>query len=156
MWESFSNNIIALIFLSYAIGSVLHTVFDKYKWYHKYYSLQFLSDALSKKLRLPAIGQFIVNSIFGKFNPHLTYKGKADIEKLKNLHKVMIGAELGHLIAFIFLVIVCIIYIVIQKNWMITLGLFVANIFLNLFLVFIQQYNKRRVKRILDRMEYRS
>ena len=65
----------------------------------------------------------------------------------------MNDAEIGHLIGFYVLLLLCLVYIFLGKNWKLILFIFVMNIILNLYLVFLQQYNKRRVNRFLKFFE---
>lgn len=154
--ESVSNNIIALIFLSYALGALINVLIVKKTWYKKLSNFNFVGDRTSRLIGILICRKIITNTPLGKFNTKLHFKGKATLEKMQELRKEMTSAEIGHLIAFIFLMILCLIYIIIQKDWIIIISLFVANIFLNFYLVLLQQFNKRRIDRFIKILEQKT
>lgn len=86
------------------------------------------------------------------FNKKLTLGAKADKETLQKLVKEMTYAEVGHLIAFVALLILNVTLPLLGYSLTYVLILFLTNIVFNLYLVFLQQYNKRRIISLLKRM----
>ena len=147
IFETF--NPIFLIFTSYALG-VLGTGLLKltglYKWFENH---NYIGDELTKRLGVLHFGWLIRNSFMGKFNTKLKFKGGLNEEKLIRLKKDMTFSENNHLIGFILLQ-VLIVYLAFKsiEMWQI-LSYSVLNVIFNLYLVFLQQFNKRRIDRIL-------
>lgn len=147
LFETF--NPIFLIFTSYAFG-VLGTSLIKllgiYKWFENH---NYIGDELTKNLGISRFGWLIRNSFMGKFNPKLKYKGRLNKERLIQLKKDMTFAENNHLIAFILLQIL-IVFLAFKniEMWQIV-SYTILNLIFNLYLVFLQQFNKRRIDKIL-------
>lgn len=142
-------NPIFLIFSSYAIG-VLGTVFIQligfYQWFENH---NYIGDTLTKRLGVLQFGWLIRHSFMGKFNQKLKFKGGINKEKLEQLKKDMTFAENNHLIAFLLLQILIVLLLIWGIQYWQIIAYTILNIIFNLYLVLLQQYNKRRIDRIL-------
>jgi len=147
--DAFFENPIALLFASYGIGASITGVIQSRAWFASITNYNWLNDKWTKYLGVLLLGKIIIATPLRIFNPKLYLKRRPKEKELLQMKKDMDGAEIGHLIGFIVLLILCVVYIFIGKSWKLILGLFLMNIVLNLYLVFLQQYNKRRVNRLL-------
>ena len=147
--DAFFENPIALLFMSYGIGASITGVIQHKTWFASISNYNWLNDKWTKYLGVLLLGKIIIATPLRLFNPKLYLKGRPKEKELLQLKQDMDGAEVGHLIGFIVLLILCIVYIFIEKSWKLILIIFLTNIILNLYLVFLQQYNKRRVNRLL-------
>jgi len=86
----------------------------------------------------------------GWFNKKLRLKPSSDIDTLKTLKREMGYAESGHLVAFYFLLIVNIVFIYFGLEWWYVSTFFFVNVVFNMYLVFLQQYNKRRIDKVIQ------
>ncbi len=89
----------------------------------------------------------------GMFSKHLKYEGKAKTETLEILKSNMNDSDVGHLFGFITMLIATFILLLFGIDWWYFFLLILLNIIFNLYLVFFQQYNKRRITRILKRQK---
>jgi len=145
-------NPVALIFGSYALGVMGGGFLKIVKWYAYFENRNYISDTLTKRLGVLHFGWLIKNSFMRIFNPKLKYSGKANKEKLEHVIVEMTDAEINHLMGFFFLLVVnMIVPFFGVAGWYVGV-LFVLNIIFNLYLVFLQQYNKRRIHQILGQM----
>ena len=151
--DSFFHNPIALLFLSYGIGAFLTPVLKNTAWYKRMTFKNHVNDQWTKYLGILLLGKIIIATPLKMFNPKLFLKGRPKKKELIQLKKDMNDAEIGHLIGFYVLLLLCIVYIFIGKSWKVILVIFICNIFFNLYLVFLQQYNKRRINRFLKYFE---
>ena len=147
IFETF--NPIFLVFGSYILGLLgtgLIKMTGSYKWFENH---NYISDELTKRIGVLKFGWLIRNSFMGKFNPKLKLKGGVNQEKLIQLKIDMTFAENNHLIGFILLQIL-IVFLAFKRitMWQI-LSYTIINIIFNLYLVFLQQFNKRRIDKIL-------
>ena len=149
---SLINNPIALVFISYGIGAIF-TSFLKSSGLIKHLSnLNFISDDITKKLGVLHFGWVVKNSFMRIFNKEVYLKGKRDKESLLKLIDEMTAAEVGHLIGFVVLLILNI-YMFLSGVDPIYAAVFaLINIVFNLYLVFLQQFNKRRICKVVERM----
>ena len=142
-------NPILWIFLSYAIGQITSDILiKKYKvdWFEDH---NYISDKWTKWMGVLAFGWLIRHTFMGWFNKKLRLKSSADIATLKTLKTEMEYAEAGHLVAFYFLLLVNIGFIFFGLEWWYVISFFFLNIVFNMYLVFLQQYNKRRIDRVI-------
>ena len=147
LFETF--NPIFLIFTSYAIGVLgteLIKIIGVYKWFENH---NYIGDKLTKRLGVLQFGWLIRNSFMGKFNQKLKFKGIFNKEKLDQLKYDMTYAENNHLIGFVLLqVLIGLLLVWGIELWQIVVNT-ILNIVFNLYLVFLQQFNKRRIDEIL-------
>ena len=147
IFETF--NPIFWIFTSYGLGVLgtgLIKLIGAYDWFENH---NYIGDDLTKRIGVLRLGWLIRNSFLARFNPKLHYKGGLNQEKLVQLKKDMTYAENNHLLGFFFLQMV-VIYLAFKRIefWQI-ISYTILNVILNLYLVFLQQFNKRRINRIL-------
>lgn len=147
IFETF--NPVFLIFASYGIG-VLGTgiikLFGIYDWFENH---NYIGDKATRKFGVLKLGWLIRNSFMGKFNQKLKFKGGLNQAKLKQLKVDMTFAENNHLIGFVlFQVLIFFLAFKRIEMWQI-LSYTILNIVFNLYLVFLQQFNKRRIDRLL-------
>ena len=146
-------NPIFLIFLSYGVG-VLFTELAKliqvYPWFE---NRNYITDEWTKRLGVLKFGWLIRHSFMGGFNQKLRYSGKGKEDKLQQLKSDMTYAEVNHLFGFVLLLIFTLISPLFGfELWYVVL-LIILNIIFNLYLVFLQQYNKRRIDRLIQKVQ---
>jgi len=142
-------NPIALIFISYGIGALLTGLLNSMGVLQQFSHFNFLNDRWTRKLGVLSFGWLVKNSFMRFFNQSVYLKNKKDKASLLALVDEMTKAEMGHLIGFVFLVFVNV-YMLISGVDLIYAAVFaLVNIVFNLYLVFIQQYNKRRIRKLL-------
>ncbi|MEM9544326.1 MAG: hypothetical protein AAGA77_00060 [Bacteroidota bacterium] len=148
--ETIVYNPVFWIFLSYAVGQIIADYLlhkRKVDWFE---DRNYISDELTKTLGILAFCWLIKNSFMGWFSKNMKLKASAGIEELNILKNHMTGSEAGHLVAFYFLLIVNIIFIFLGLKWWYIALFLLINIVFNLYLVFLQQYNKRRISKLLN------
>lgn len=97
-------------------------------------------------LMVPQFGWIVIHSFFKYLNQEI--KWTAGATTLPVMRLAMIKAELGHLIAGLFVIGVSI-YAGLTHNWWFCFWGLMCNIPLNLYPVLLQQANKRRIDRLL-------
>jgi len=142
-------NPIFWVFFSYMIGAWMTSLIMKTRLNKYFVGNHFLSDVWTKRLGILHFGWLIKHSFMGIFNQNLKYKGKLNAKKLHQLKHEMTLAEVGHLIAFLFLVLINLLFIYLEMDWRYILVFFILNIIFNFYLVLLQQYNKRRINKLL-------
>jgi len=156
MIEELLYNPVLWIFASYGIGASLTPLILQTKLKKQLFNNHFLDDKWTKYLCVLHLGWLIKHSFMGNFNKKLTYKGKINKEKLLLLKQEMMYAEVGHLVAFFFLLFIngLIIYFKLTL-WYIILFFFL-NVVFNFYLILLQQYNKRRIDKLLKTLPSKS
>ncbi len=143
-------NPIFWIFISYAIGQIIADLLikkQKVTWFEDH---NYISDTSTKWLGVLVFGWLIRHTFMGWFNKKLKLKPSSTSEDLRVLKQEMGCAEAGHLVAFYFLLLVNIWLIFYGCDWWYIISFFFTNIVFNMYLVLLQQYNKRRITRILE------
>lgn len=145
-------NPITCLFLSYIIGAALTAILNKTGHLKNYSNPNYISDSLTKKIGVIQLRWLIRNTPIGKFNTELKLKGKFSLEKIQHLFDKMTFSEVGHLIGFIFLLFVNVFLFFWGVSYFYLIVFFIINVIFNLYLVFLQQFNKRRIQKIMARM----
>ncbi len=152
--DVFLNNPIALLFLSFMMGALLHTAFAKQGWYQKYfYKLNFTSDKATKLIGVLWIEWLILKTPLRLFNQQLKITGRPTKDQLLQLRDVMTAAELSHLMGFVVIIPIIIYYVVSGQSLLLISSMVILNVLFNGYTALTQQYNKRRLDKVLERME---
>ena len=130
---------ISMSFISWIVGMVFNGILMKTKYYEK---------VLNKRIGIKYL-KLIVKNIFFKF---FNQKIKLEIKNadLTEIRREMTLSEISHLIGFVFVVIVAI-HKSITTGIIFGLTMMVPNILMNLYPSLLQQENKRRIDKILNR-----
>lgn len=152
MQEFLLNNFnpILLVFASYTIGVFGTGITKILGLYEKFEDHNYIGNLLTKRLGVLKFGWLIRKSFMRIFNPKLKFTGKMNTEKLIQLKEDMTFAENNHLFGFIFFQ--GLIFVLAAwgfEIWQIV-SYTIINVVFNLYLVFLQQFNKRKIDRILE------
>ena len=145
-------NPIALIFISYGIGAMLTSVLNITGLINYFSNRNLINDTWTKRLGILHFGWLVKNTFMRIFNKNVYLKEKRDKESIETLLIEMTNAEVGHLIGFVSLLFLNIYMFFIGINLFYGVVFGMLNIVFNLYLVFLQQFNKRRIIKILERM----
>ncbi|WP_179354202.1 glycosyl-4,4'-diaponeurosporenoate acyltransferase CrtO family protein [Winogradskyella vidalii] len=97
-------NTITITFISWTVGLLLNNAIKTKSFYYKIENLNFIKNtAIIKALGLDKFGWLIKNSVFKVFNQKLKLKRSASRGDLQQVRNEMVYAEIGHLIGFIFM-----------------------------------------------------
>lgn len=147
------SNPIAMLFLSFAFGAVMHGILSSQDWYKAYYNFNFLSDRTTKSIGVLWIEWLITNSPLRFFNQQLKIAGRPSKADLLKLRTVMTAAELSHLIAFVLILFVILYYFLMDKTWGLITLMTILNVLFNGYTALTQQYNKRRLDKLIRRID---
>lgn len=137
------------IFVSYTIGAWFTTIIINSRIKESFLGKNFLEDSWTKRIGVLHFGWLVKHSFMRVFNQKLKYKGKLNHERLSQLKHEMTLSEIGHLVAFYFLILINGLFIYLKLDWRYNLVFFILNIIFNFYLVLLQQYNKRRIEKLL-------
>ena len=150
--ENILENPILLLFLSFTIGAISHIIGLKMYWYRKFFNLNFLSDKNTKILGVLWLEWFILHTPLRLFNLELKIEGKPTLDQLKKLRAAMTAAELSHIIGFVCILPILMYYVVSGKSLLLIISMLVLNILFNGYTALTQQYNKRRLDKLIALM----
>lgn len=138
---------ISINFISWIVGLLGNAILMQFSWYNKLAYFNFMpSQAANRILGVSSFAWIIKNSPFKFFNPNIKMKGKG--RDFNYLWKEMTKAEMGHVVAFAFVVGVSA-YVGVSYNWVTSLACMLVNIPMNVYPVLLQQFNKRRIRRFI-------
>ena len=143
-------NPITLVFASYGLGSMLGGLLSGLPFFVHFENRNYISNRLTKSLGVLLFGWLIRHSFIGWFNQKLHYTGKFDAVSLQTLKREMTYAEVNHLLAFVLLQLFVFIMPLFGLSWLYMVLMTFVNIVFNMYLVLLQQYNKRRIDKILE------
>lgn len=149
MLDSLLNNSIFFLFLSYTAGLIVDQTLRRTINYPKLSNFQLFKtpQAYERLGILPfkrAITPFTMNAGLKD-----GIKSK-DISYLKEIRDHMTAGEIGHWVAAIFLFGVTLVAVWKGKSPLVVFGYVILNLFGNVYLSLLQQYNKLRLDRILQ------
>ncbi|TDT46456.1 hypothetical protein CLV90_0506 [Maribacter spongiicola] len=140
---------ISMSFISWIVGMVLNGLLMKTEYYEKVSNLNFIKNkGLNKKIGIKNFKWVVKNTFFKFFNQKIKLEHKnADLTEIRS---EMTLSEISHLIGFLFVSIVAS-YKSITTGILFGLAMMIPNILMNLYPSLLQQENKRRINKILNR-----
>lgn len=145
---------IAISFISWMVGMIFNAILIKTEYYTKISNLNFLeSERSNKKIGIKYFKWIVKNTFFKFFNQKITLKDKKTT--LAEIRKEMTIAEISHLIGFVFVTLFAV-YKSISHNYFFGLTIMIVNVFMNLYPSLLQQENKRRLDKLINKANNRS
>jgi len=111
------------------------------------------SQTLPKRLGLGYFKWIVKNSFFKVFSQNLKLKNKEGITELNQLRQEMTYSEISHLIGFGVVAIYSLV-IFISGECLFELIMMIVNVFMNLYPSLLQQENKKRIDRLIEKYNY--
>ncbi|MBB4119623.1 cytochrome b561 [Mesonia hippocampi] len=140
---------ISICFISWIVGMILNSIIVKTEYYEKLSHLNFIeSKNLNKKIGIGYFKWIVKNTFFKFFNQKIKLENK-NVE-LTEIRKEMTIAEISHLIGFIFVTGFAV-YKSFTHNLLFGLTIMIANTLMNLYPLLLQQENKRRIDKLINR-----
>ena len=140
---------ISISFISWIVGMILNSFLLKTEYYQKLSNLNFISNKkINKYIGINYFKWIVKNTFFKFFNQKINLKDKK--VELSEIRKEMTMAEISHLIAFIFVIFFAI-YKSFTHNFLFGFTIMFANILMNLYPSLLQQKNKRRIDKLINR-----
>jgi len=135
------------------IGLLVNHAIKSRPFYSKISNLNFIkSEAANRYLGVVLFKKVLVISFWKHLNPTLKISERPNLKKLLVLRNEMTSAEIGHLVALICTFIAVI--VMYQKHYYedAIIPVLVCNIVFHVYPPLVQQYNKRRLDKIIDRI----
>lgn len=143
---------IAAAFISWIAGMLMSEILKKSGQYEKLANLNYIkSEKANTYLGLGAFKWIVKNTFFKYFNPKLTLKGKAELNQLRELRKEMTFSEISHLMAFFAVSVVALLKLA-KGEFIFAVVIMAVNILMNLYPSLLQQENKRRIDKFLNKI----
>lgn len=142
---------ISMSFISWIVGMILNHFLMKTEYYKKLSNLNFIpSKSANKAIGMPYFKWIVKNTFFKFFNQKIkVHDRKTDLNMIRY---EMTLSEISHLIGFVFVVIVAV-YQSIAANITFGLVMMIPNILMNLYPSLLQQENKRRIDKFLQKQQ---
>ncbi len=140
---------ISISVISWMVGILFNSILVKTSYFEKLSDMNFIgSKTLNKHIGINYFRWIVKNTFFKFFNQSIKVKGrKTDLAEIR---KEMTLAETSHLIGFIF-VLVFAMYWSVTNSFLFGLTIMVINVFMNLYPSLLQQENKRRIDKLMNR-----
>ena len=140
---------ISISIISWIVGMILNSILVKTEHYNKISNLNFAEGrTLNKSIGIEYFKWIVTNTFFKFFNQKIKLENKKT--DLTEVRREMTIAEISHLIGFIFVTFVAI-YKTIDSNYVFGITIMVVNILMNLYPSLLQQENKRRIDKLIER-----
>jgi hypothetical protein len=144
---------LSLSVVSWMVGIIGTVILQRTGYYEKLSHLNFIpSKTLNKVLGIEQFKWIIKNSFFRFLNQSLKVEGKQT--DLASLRLQMTNAEIGHWIGFLFVAAFAA-YQGYNKSLIFGLAMMIPNVILNAYPSLLQQENKRRLDKIINRIAKR-
>lgn len=144
---------IATVFISFIVGMIITALVQKTDFYKKTLSnLNFLkSEKLNNLIGVGAVRWLVTNTFLKIFNPNIKINRRVNTADLQHVRDEMTKAEIGHLTAFLFVSLFMILKIY-KQEYLFAIIILVVNVLMNLCPSLLQQQNKRRLDKVISKM----
>ncbi|WP_146185904.1 hypothetical protein [Flavobacterium album] len=141
---------ISIAFSFAVIGLLINTAIRNMNFYIRLSNFNFITgEKANRYLGVLYFKHILVTSFWRHFNPVLKLTERPDKQKLQSLRNEMTYAEISHLIAFLLVAVLAVLSKVLHYREQGFFPLLIANVAFHLYPALVQQYNKRRLDRIL-------
>lgn len=135
--------------VSWMIGIIFNGIFGKTKSYKKLSNLNFIkSKSINKIIGMEYFKWIVKNTFFKFFNQKIKLDNKKN--DFKNIRNEMTLAEISHLVGFVFVALFAI-YFSFRISLTYGLVIMIPNTFLNMYPSLLQQENKRKIDKLINR-----
>ena len=100
--------------------------------------------------------KILATTFLGGLNQTIKIKERPDPVKLLALRKEMTSAEIGHLIAFVCVIITILFFKIKHQHTDAFIPMLVSNVVFHIYPPLVQQYSKRRLDKIIAHFSYRN
>lgn len=139
--------------LASIIGLSVNHAIKSRPFYSKISNLNFIkSEAANRYLGVILFKKVLVKSFWKDLNPTLKIAGRPDKAKLIALRSEMTTAEIGHLVALLCTFIAVIVMHERRYYEDAIIPILICNIIFHVYPPLVQQYNKRRLDKVIDRI----
>ncbi|MGQ2982466.1 glycosyl-4,4'-diaponeurosporenoate acyltransferase CrtO family protein [Flavobacterium sp.] len=143
---------ISIAFAFSVVGLLINNAIKHTGFYKRLSHFNFVtSEKANRYLGVLYFRQILVRSFWRHLNPALKLTQRPDRQKLRSLRNEMTYAEISHLFAFLLVAAVAIASKVWHYREQGISALIISNIVFHLYPALVQQYNKRRLDRIIKR-----
>ncbi|MBK9320695.1 MAG: hypothetical protein IPM91_19170 [Bacteroidetes bacterium] len=144
---------IAITFISFMVGMIINGILKRTAFYNnKLTNLNFIkSEKLNKWIGVDLVKWIVKNTPFKYFNQKLKVNSKIEKSDLVKLRQEMTSSEIDHLIGFVFVTIFAMVKFY-KSDWLFGLTIMIVNILMNLNPSLLQQQNKRRIDKLIERL----
>lgn len=143
---------ISITFGFSVIGLLINNMIKHKQFYSVFANFNFVtSEKINRLLGIHTLKYIIIHSFWGKLNPLLKVKEK-NITTMIQLRNEMTYAEISHLICFILILLLLPVCYIIDFQKQLIVPLIICNIIFHLYPALLQQYNKRRLDKVLLRI----
>jgi len=144
---------ISIAVISWIVGMTIGAILRKTEFYkNKLSKLNFLkSEKLNKLIGMGIFKWIVKNTFFKFFNQKLKLKNKIEKTDLNKLRDEMTISEIDHLIGFALVTVFAIVKLF-SLNFLFALTIMIVNILMNLYPSLLQQQNKRRLDKLINRL----
>ena len=144
---------ISIAFISWIVGMILGAVVRKTKFYNGSLSnLNFIrSEKINKIIGINLLKWIVIHTVFKYFNQKLKLKIRIEKSDLYNLRQEMTISEIDHLIGFVFVNFFAFAKIF-TLNYLFAFVILLVNAIINLYPSLLQQENKRRIDKLINKL----
>jgi len=144
---------ISIAFISWIVGMIVNTYIRKTDYYNKRLSnLNFIeSDKLNYCIGLNYFKWIVKSTFFKFFNQKIKIDKKIEKVDSVNLRNEMTKSEIDHLVALVFVFIFAVVKSV-KFDVIFGLTIMMVNVLMNLYPSLLQQDNKRRIDKLIQRI----
>lgn len=144
---------IAISFGGMAVAALITEAIQKSQLMKQLSHLRFIkNDKINDLIGVNVTKWLVTKTGWGKANPKLKLEKTAGPDRLREIRFEMSKAEVGHIIAFLLQGLITIGLLLLKADSALVIALAVANILLNIYPILLQQRNKARVDKLLNRL----
>ncbi|MBK7895077.1 MAG: hypothetical protein IPJ90_09390 [Anaerolineaceae bacterium] len=150
------DNAILFMFLSFVMGVIADPILRRmtnYEWWSTRYL--FKDSKTYEKIGILWFQRFLKVTPLGSFNGNIHFTQKRDLATLRAIREQMATAEMSHWVGFIVMLGLTVLAWF-YRGAVVGLVYVAFNVLGNVYPSLLQQYNKRRLNRVISALEKRS
>ncbi len=147
--------LLSIIMVSWLLGLLSTSYLKEQKYYYKLSSLKIFGNVrIYKAIGIELFKWSVTKTFYRHLNKNIKFNRRPSLNELVSVRNEMTNSEILHGVAFVLVLIIGVPFTVIQKGHNTVLPLLVFNIIFNLYPTLLQQYNKVKLDRLIDKMNH--
>lgn len=143
---------LSIVMISWLLGLLVVEKIKKIAFYRNFENLNFLGkESNYERIGIELFKWIVSKTLYNYLNKNIKFSKWPAQNELIGVREAMTGSEVGHLTAFIIVLILGVPITLYQGYSNLIVPLILMNIVLNLYPTLLQQYNKIKLDRIINK-----
>ena len=145
--------LLSVIMVSWFFGLLVTAYLKKQAYYTAISNLCFLNNQrMYTIIGIPVFKWLVTKTVYRHLNKNIKFRTRPDRNELVTVRSAITESEVLHAVAFVFVILAGVPVLLIQGDYKMVFYLMALNVVFNLYPTLLQQYNKAKLDKVIDKL----